>query len=100
MTIRSAAGGVPNPSTDYALAPTLAAINHIFAAPTELCDNCGKQDEQGLVIRNTSAITSMLLDFIEIGELQNLEAVSVLPFLKDRLKWRIVTVSADFSYSF
>jgi len=89
------AGGVPDPSTAYALTPTLAAMNHIFAAPVELCDNCGQQEEQGQVITNTAAITSMLLDFIEIGELADLEAASVVPFLKNRLKWRVVTINGE-----
>jgi len=86
-------GGVPNATTDYALAPTLAGMTHIFAAPVELCDNCGRQEQQAQIVTNTSPITSMLLDFVEIGELADLEAENVVPFLKKRLRWRVTTVS-------
>lgn len=68
-------------------------MTHIFAAPVEMCDNCGRQEEQAQIVTNTSAITSMLLDFVEIGELENLEAEKVVPFLKNRLRWRVTTVS-------
>jgi len=70
-------------------------MTHIFAAPVELCDNCGRQEQQAQIVSNTSAITSMLLDFIEIGELADLEAESVVPFLKKRLRWRVTTVSCS-----
>ncbi|KAK7753914.1 hypothetical protein SLS62_004012 [Diatrype stigma] len=87
--------GAPSSDSDFALAPTLAGMNHVFAAPTQLCDNCGRQDEQGLIVTNTVAITSVLLDFIEVGELGGLEREDVIPFLQKRLKWRILTINGQ-----
>lgn len=84
--------GAPSSDSDFALAPTLAGLNHVFAAPTQLCDNGDPQDEQGLIITNTAVITSVLRDFIEIGELGGLEKEDVIPFLQRRSKWRILTV--------
>lgn len=80
-------------SQDVALAPTLAGISYIFAAPREGCDNCGSQYEQARVVRDTSPITSQLLDYVDIGQLESMRPEHVKPFLIDRLRWRIYTVS-------
>lgn len=80
-------------SQDVGLAPTLAGLSYIFAAPREGCDNCGSQAEQALVVRDTSPITSQLLDYVEIGQLESMRPEHVKPFLIDRLRWRIYTVS-------
>ena len=37
----------------------------------------------------------MLLDFVEIGQLQSLDAEHVIPFLQKRLKWRVLSVSGE-----
>jgi len=73
--------------------PTLAGLSHVFAAPVEACDNCGRHEQQAVLVSNTTPITSMLLDYMEIGELQSLHPEHVKPFLIERLKWRVVTVS-------
>lgn len=78
---------------DWSLAPTLAGLTYIFAAPKEGCDNCGRQAEQYTKVNNTVPITSQLLDFVTIGSLASMDRDRVGPFLQDRLKWRIMTVS-------
>jgi hypothetical protein len=90
-------GEVPPPNvatSDYMSYPTLAGVNHIFAAPTEACDNCGIQQHQAHLVTDTAVITSMLLDYVQIGQLEDLTVRNVKPFLIKRLKWRVVTVSA------
>ena len=37
-------------------------------------------------------ITSILLDYVETGKLQSLDAEPVKPFLVDGLKWRVISV--------
>ena len=91
-------GHAPGSVDQYLVSPSLAAVTHIFAAPTNMCDNCGRQDEQALAVTNTSAITSLLLDYIKKGEketggLADLEPENVKPFLEKRLKWRVLQVS-------
>ena len=83
-------------SQEVGLAPTLAGISYIFAAPREGCDNCGSQYEQATVVRDTSAITSQLLDYVDVGQLESLRPEHVQPFLIDRLRWRIYTVSCSY----
>lgn len=79
----------------YDYQPTLAATNSVFAAPTEACDNCGLQDEQALLVTDTTDITPMLLDFKKTNQLVDLSKEHVVPFLKERLKWRVVTVCSS-----
>ena len=79
--------------SNYILEPTLAGITHIFAAPEDLCDNCGRQDQQGTVVTNTVPITSLLLDYVKKGRLESLRPEHVKPFLIRGLKWRVVSVS-------
>ena len=90
--IGPAGGAITVPPQDYLTAPTLAGFTYIFAAPKQACDNCGIQDEHGLLVTNTTPITPMLLDYIKIGQLQSLEPEHVKPFLISRLKWRVQTV--------
>ncbi|KAI9663307.1 MAG: hypothetical protein M1831_002591 [Alyxoria varia] len=71
--------------------PSLAGITHIFAAPVEHCDNCGVQDEQSHVVTNTVPITSLLLDYVTIGQLESLRPEHVKPFLTRGLKWRVIS---------
>ena len=85
--------------SNYILEPTLAGITHIFAAPENLCDNCGRQDQQGTVVTNTVPITSLLLDYVKKGRLESLRPEHVKPFLIRGLKWRVVSVSLSFSVS-
>jgi hypothetical protein len=95
FTIYIFIGETPGPTispTEYLVQPTLVGANHIFADPVEACDNCGQQEEQGQLITNTAQITPMLLDYIQIGELQDLTPASVKTSLVERLKWRLVTI--------
>ena len=86
--------GAPIPAdSNYILEPTLAGITHIFAAPEDLCDNCGRQSEQGTLVTNTVPITSLLLDYVRKGRLESLRPEHVKPFLVRGLKWRVVSVS-------
>ena len=75
------------------MAPTFAGLNHVFAAPTEACDNCMEQEGVAHIIRSTSPITSMLLDYVQAGVLESMQPEHVHPFLVKNLKWRVVTVS-------
>src|SRR5271156_291618 len=80
--------------------PTMAGLSHIFAAPIEACDNCGRQRLQATLVTSTAPMTPMLLDYVKIGELEDLSPDNVKPFLVKRLKWRVVDVSpSSFSYS-
>ena len=78
------------------MAPTFAGLNHVFAAPVEACDNCGTQEGVAHMVRSTSPITSMLLDYVQAGVLGSMRPEHVHPFLVKNLKWRVVTVSIPF----
>ena len=80
---------------DLALDPGLAGITHVFAAPVEACDNCGIQSELATVVTNTVPITSLLLDYVRVGELSSMEPDNVRPFLVQRLKWRILGINGN-----
>ena len=86
-------GDFPEDPEAYRMAPTLAGINHIFSAPAEACDNCARQGEEQLVVGNANPITPMLLDYVKIGKLPNLQPDVVVPFLRSNLHWRVVGVS-------
>lgn len=73
--------------------PGFAGVTHVFASPTEVCDNCGKQDHQAHLVTSTSPITSLLIDYVEKGGLASMDAKDVEPFLVKNLKWRVQTVS-------
>ena len=75
------------------MAPTFAGLNHVFAAPVEACDNCAQQEGVAHMVRSTSPITSMLLDYVGNGELESMRPEHVRPFLIRNLKWRVRTVS-------
>jgi hypothetical protein len=77
---------------DYALQPTLAALNHNFTSSVELCDNCGTSYEGGQLISGTNVITPILLDYVKVGVLPDIGPDNVVPFLITNLKWRVVTV--------
>jgi tyrosinase len=85
----------PDHEEDYATSPYLAGINHVFAAPREVCDNCGQQDAAGFLASDTVPITPLLLDYIAEGTLQSMRTEHVRPFLVKYLRWRIVYVSDD-----
>lgn len=81
--------------SEWSALPGLVGVTHVFTSPTEVCDNCGKQEHQAQLVTSTSPITSLLIDYVEIGELASMEPVDVEPFLVKNLKWRIQTVSCN-----
>lgn len=98
FTIYFFIGEVPptNISTiDYLAYPTLAGANHVFAAPTEACDNCGNQQRQARIVTDTVPITPKLLDHVQTGDLADLTVRNVKSFLTKNLKWKVVTVNGD-----
>ena len=68
-------------------------MHHIFASTPELCDNCGEQEDDYLLVTDTAVITPMLKDYVKTGQLSDLTPANVVPFLAKNLKWRVVTVS-------
>ncbi|KIW32469.1 uncharacterized protein PV07_04014 [Cladophialophora immunda] len=80
----------PDDPAEYAVSPYLAGINHIFAAPREVCDNCGRQDAAGVLASDTVPITPLLLDYVGNGALESMRAEHVRPFLVKYLRWRVV----------
>jgi tyrosinase len=95
FTIYYFLGPFENEASQYMAQPTLAGLSHNFTAPVELCDNCGRQDQQALLVADTAPITPMLQDYVKLGQLQNLTPEHVRPFLVKNLKWRITTVSIE-----
>lgn len=47
----------------------------------------------GMTLHSTVSLTSSLMDQIEAGNLQSLDEKDVVPFLKDKLSWKIYGVS-------
>jgi tyrosinase len=74
------------------LEPAFAGLDHIFTSPMEICDSCGNQDVQDVIVSGTTPITSILLDYVGIGALDSMKSQHVVPFLVKNLKWRIVVV--------
>lgn len=94
FTIFYIVGNVDGTSgADWSTLPGFAGVTHVFASPTEVCDNCGKQEHQAHLVTSTSPITSLLIDYVEKGQLASMEAKDVEPFLVKNLKWRVQTVS-------
>jgi len=79
----------------YSHSPHLAGLNHIFAAPREICDNCGDQEAAGQLASDTNSITPLLLDYLDLPDngLETLRPEHVKPFLVKYLRWRVVYVS-------
>ncbi|KAK1830571.1 hypothetical protein QBC39DRAFT_353383 [Podospora conica] len=79
----------------YAHSPFLAGVNHVFAAPRELCDNCGDREAAGQLASDTTPVTPLLLDYlgIEGNGLESLRPEHVKGFLVRYLRWRVVFVS-------
>ncbi|MCJ1439065.1 hypothetical protein MMC27_008456 [Xylographa pallens] len=75
--------------------PGFFGVTHVFAAPKEACDHCGKQEEQAQLVTSTSAMTSLLLDYVETGKLNSMESADVEPFLVKHLKWRVQTALGE-----
>ncbi|OJD40032.1 tyrosinase [Diplodia corticola] len=75
--------------------PTLAGMTHVFAAPRAACDNCALQSDEGLRVTGTTAVTPILLDYVEDGRagLGSLAPDDVVPFLRRALVWRVADVN-------
>lgn len=93
--------GIPL-DADLATAPDLVGLTHILTSPVESCSNCDEQSREHLVTRNAMFMTSQLHDYVKIYQLQSesdanpeglesLRPEHVVPFLKERLRWRIIT---------
>jgi len=82
------------PGDELGLAPTFVGNTHVFTAPVEACDNCGRQQEQATLVTNTTPFTAMLLDYEATGSLDSLRPEHVKPFLVKNLKWRVVGVGS------
>ncbi|KAF5693620.1 tyrosinase precursor (monophenol monooxygenase) [Fusarium denticulatum] len=80
---------------EWSTLPGFAGLSHILAAPASVCENCANQEEQAQLVTSTTAITSLLLDYVQIGKLSNMEEDSVKKFLVDNLKWRAQTVAGE-----
>lgn len=78
---------------DWSALPGFAGVSHIFTAPREACDNCGRQEEQAVHVTATTPVTSLLLDYVKAGQLGSMEPEDVEPFLVKKLKWRVQSVS-------
>ncbi|KAL8787253.1 MAG: hypothetical protein Q9195_007863 [Heterodermia aff. obscurata] len=85
-------GEVTGSVEEYDYSPTTAGTSHIFTAPVEACDNCGMQEQQAKIVQGTTALTPILMDYVQIGELESLSPDHVKPFLIKNLKWRVATV--------
>ncbi|KIW95713.1 uncharacterized protein Z519_04298 [Cladophialophora bantiana CBS 173.52] len=83
----------PDDPAEYAVSSFLARINHVFAAPREVCDNCGQPDAAGVLASDTVPITPLQLDYMVNGTLESMRAEHVCPFLVKYLRWRVVSVS-------
>jgi tyrosinase len=78
---------------EWSSLPGFVGMSHILAAPREICENCARQDDEAQLVTSTTSITSLLLDYLQIGKLSSMEADDVKQFLIDNLKWRVQTVS-------
>lgn len=87
--------GADNIRKPYTQEPSLAALNHIFAAPIEACGNCAQQAEAGAIISDTEPITPILLDIVKNTPfLESIEPEHVVPFLLNNFQVRVLGVSA------
>ncbi|KAF5583284.1 tyrosinase precursor (monophenol monooxygenase) [Fusarium pseudoanthophilum] len=80
---------------EWSRLPGFAGLSHILAAPASVCENCASQEEQAQLVTSTTAITSLLLDYVQIGKLEDMEEESVKKFLINNLKWRAQTIAGE-----
>ncbi|KAJ1326981.1 tyrosinase [Microdochium nivale] len=80
---------------EWSSLPGFVGMSHILAAPRDVCENCARQDEQAQLVTSTTPITSLLLDYVQIGKLNSMEADDVKQFLIENLKWRVQTVAGE-----
>lgn len=80
---------------EYVSSPYLVGMHHVFTSRREGCDNCASAKEEGKLSVGTAPITGALLryleDQVESGEgVESMRPEHVAPFLKERLRWRVV----------
>lgn len=80
---------------EWSALPSFAGVSHILAAPANVCDNCASQEEERQLVTSTTPITSLLLDYVQVGKLSDMEEDNVKQFLIENLKWRVQTVSEN-----
>ncbi|SCV49123.1 related to tyrosinase precursor (monophenol monooxygenase) [Fusarium fujikuroi] len=80
---------------EWSTLPGFAGVSHILAAPANVCDNCASQEEQRQLVTSTTPITSLLLDYVQIGKLSNMDEDNVKEFLIKNLKWRVQTIAGE-----
>ncbi|KAG8355486.1 hypothetical protein FVEN_g6792 [Fusarium venenatum] len=80
---------------EWSTLPGFVGMSHILAAPREACENCARQDDEAQLVTSTTPITSLLLDYSQIGKLSSMEADDVKQFLIKNLKWRVQTVAGE-----
>ncbi|KAH7311251.1 hypothetical protein B0I35DRAFT_481241 [Stachybotrys elegans] len=80
---------------EWSSLPGFVGMSHILAAPRDVCENCARQDEQAQLVTSTTPITSLLLDYAQIGKLSSMGADDVKQFLIENLKWRVQTVAGE-----
>ncbi|KAF5690448.1 tyrosinase precursor (monophenol monooxygenase) [Fusarium circinatum] len=80
---------------EWSTLPGFAGLSHILAAPPSVCANCANHQKQAKLVTSTTPITSLLLDYVQIGKLSNMEEENVKKFLIDNLKWRAQTIAGE-----
>ncbi|EWG47520.1 hypothetical protein FVEG_07596 [Fusarium verticillioides 7600] len=77
---------------EWSSLPGFVGISHIFTSSTEVCENCSDQERQAQLVTSTTPMTSLLLDYVKIRQLDSLSPEHVEQFLIDKLKWRVQTI--------
>ncbi|KAM0230827.1 hypothetical protein ACHAPO_008883 [Fusarium lateritium] len=80
---------------EWSCLPGFTGMSHILAASRDACENCARQDDEAQVVTSTTPIISLLLDYIQIGNLSSMDANEVKQFLIENLKWRVQTVAGE-----
>ncbi|KAF5586322.1 tyrosinase precursor (monophenol monooxygenase) [Fusarium pseudocircinatum] len=80
---------------EWSSLPGFVGMSHILAAPRNICENCATKDEEGQLVTSTTPMTSLLLDYVQIGKLNSMGEDDVKKFLIDNLKWRAQTVAGE-----
>ncbi|KAF5633744.1 tyrosinase precursor (monophenol monooxygenase) [Fusarium sp. NRRL 25303] len=80
---------------EWSSLPGFVGMSHILAAAGNICENCASQEEQQQLVTSTTPITSLLLDYVQIGKLSSMGEDDVKKFLIDNLKWRVQTVAGE-----
>jgi hypothetical protein len=87
-----------------------AGFTGVFASPPDAiegCANCTAQREQDIVVDDVIPLTTILYDYLEAAPgsetlirdgdhktIPDLSPDSVVPFLKEQLRWRIIDLDA------